>query len=192
MSQIITDADGNEVEVFTAEELQAQKDAAIDEFKKANPDKSDELKKAMEDLEKFKDKDLNFASLRKQKEDAEKKVEDILKGVDEKVATVKKEVLEGVMKDHYQDTLRALVGDDKELLDKVELQYKRLGDPASSKGEVTKKLSDAFLLATGSSKPGVDSGVYSSGGVSKIKVDDSSKMTDEEKDFLGKLGVKTK
>src|SRR3990167_7654492 len=110
MSKTINDTEGNEIEVFTLEELQAQKDSAIEEFKTANPDKTEELSKLQKELEGYKDKDLNFANLRKQKEEAEKKVEDILKGVDENIGVVKREVLEGVMKDYYNETINSLTG----------------------------------------------------------------------------------
>ena len=187
MSEIITKDDGSQVEVFTAEEIQSQKDIAIEEYKTANPDKSEERSKLQEKLKGFEDKDLNFSHLRKQKEEAEKKVEDILKGVDDKINTVKKEVLEGVMKDHYNDTIKKLVGDDKELLSKVELQYKRLGDPAGTKDEVSRKMNDAFLLATGTSQIN-DNSAFSSAGVGRIKVENNiQKLSEEEKQMAREL-----
>jgi hypothetical protein len=186
MSKIISDSLGADIEVFTAEELQQKQNEAIEQFKKDNPDKAEELKQAQEELEKLKGKDMNFANLRAQKEAAEKKVEDILKGVDDKIATVKKEVLEGVMKDHYNDTLKTLSGGDKELQDKIELQYKRIADTASTKEEITKKLQDAEILATGG-RSNFDNSAFSSGGVSRIKSEIKTPMTSEEKELLNKM-----
>jgi oligoendopeptidase F len=187
MSKTINDTEtGEEKEYFSQEELDAKKQEAIDEFKKENPDKAEELKKAQEELEKLKGKDLNFANLRAQKEAAEKKVEDILKGVDDKIATVKKEVLEGVMKDHYNDTLKNLSGGDKELQDKIELQYKRIADIVATKEEISKKLQDAAILATGG-RSNFDNSAFSSGGVARIKPENKSPMTAEEKEVLQKM-----
>jgi oligoendopeptidase F len=187
MPKIINDTDGNEIEVFTQSELETQKVEVIEQFKKDNPDKAEELKIAQEELEKLKGKDMNFANLRAQKEAADKKVEDILKGVDEKVEKVKREVLEGVMKDHYNDTLKNLSGGDKEIEAKIELQYKRIADTAGTKEEIVKKLKDAALLAGTNSGSSFDNSVFSSGGVSRIKVENKSPLNDDEKDLLVKL-----
>jgi hypothetical protein len=187
MTYKITNEDGEEIDVFTAEELEAQKTKAIEEFKTNNPNKTEELVKAQEELEKLKGKDLNFANLRKQKEDAEKKVEDILKGVDEKISTVKKEVLEGVMKDHYNETLNSLSGGDKETADKIELQYKRLVGTPATKDELAKMLQDASLLATGGQNKGVSSGVFSSAGAGRLNIKSTEPLSAEEKDMARKL-----
>jgi oligoendopeptidase F len=189
----ITDDNGEAKEVFTVEELQEQKDAAIEEFKAANPDKSEEVTKLQDELEKLKGKDMNFANLRAQKEAAETKLADVLKGVDDKISTVKKDVLDGVMQDHYQDTLKALVGNDKELAAKVELQYKRLADVATTKAEVAKKLNDAYVLATGVVSSALDTGAFGSGGAGPIKIDNTvqgQKLTPEEKGLAIELARK--
>lgn len=189
MTYKITNEDGDEIEVFTPEELEAQKLAAVDEFRKQNPDVSEDLKKAQADLEKLKGKDLNFANLRTQKEAAEKKVEEILAGVDEKVNTIKKEVLEGVMKDHYNETLRNLSGGDKEAADKIELQYKRLVGTPATKDEIAKMLQDASLLATGGQRSAVGSSAFSSGGAGRPAVENKQPLSQEEKDFVVKMGA---
>jgi len=186
MTQTIINDSGETIEIPTTEEIEAQKQQAIEEYKSQNPDKTEELTKLQKELDGFKDKDLNFSNLRKQKEDAEKKVEDILKGVDEKISTVKKEVLEGVMKDHYNETINSLTGGDEELKKKIEFQYKRLGDAPATKDEIAKKLQDAYMLAAGTSK-GVSSNAFSSGGVGSIKTKESS-LTEDDKDLLKKMG----
>lgn len=183
--------DGEEKEVFTAEELQLQKDAVIEEYKKSNPDRSAELTKLQDELKGFKDKDMNFSNLRTQKEAAEKKVEDILKGVDEKISGVKREVLEGVMLDHKNDILNKLSGGDKELLEKIKLKYDKdlIGINASTKEEVTRKLNDALLLATGNTEGG-NSNAFGSGGAGRIKVEaNKSPLSEEEKKFAKELAA---
>jgi len=192
---IIQNELGEDVEVFTAEEKQA----AIEEYKIQNPDKTEEitklqtdLTKATEELAKFENKDLNFGNLRAAKEDAEKKAEGALKAVDEKIAAATKNILEGVLVDHKNDGLKALAGDDVELQKKIEFHYNRLSDPASTKAEVTKKLTDAWVLATG--KPSeessvLDSTVVSSGSVSKLNIKNNTPFSDEEKELARKLAA---
>lgn len=192
----VTTEDGKEEIMYSASELEEQRQAAITDFQEKNPDKSGEvtkltedLNKAQEALAKFENKDLNFGELRKQKEAAEDKVKKLAEDIDTKIGNAKKEILEGVTKDHYNDTLKSLAGDDEELKKKIEFQYKRLTDPASTKEEVTKKITDAYILATG--KP-VDEGVLnssiiSSGNVNRIKTNGTQKFTQEEKALANKL-----
>ena len=201
-----TDTDGNEQEVFTAEELETQKEQAktdaVEQFKTDNPDKTAEIEelqgkldKATEDLTRAGEKDTNFANLRKQKDDAENKLEEFTAGVDEKIGTakeeVKKEVLEGVMSDHYADILKALTGDDEELKKKVELNYNRLQDPGVTKSDVTKKLTDAYHLSTiPETEDALNTSVISSGGVSRLKTtSDDKSFSGEEKELGEKFGL---
>jgi hypothetical protein len=185
MPQKILNDDGEEIEVFTQAELQAQKDSALEEYKKTNPGNEEitklqeELKVKTEELLKLQDKDLNFTALRQAKEKLEADIE-------AKIGSFKKELLEGVTKEHYQETMKKLAGDDKELADKIELQYKRLADPASTKEEISKKLMDAFVLASGGNKQSIDSGVFSSGGIGRIKVE-QKQMSPEEIEFSKKF-----
>ena len=67
MPQTIKDSEGNEIEVFTQEEIEGQKQEAIEAFKTENPDKTAELaelqekmREAEEKLAKVGDKDYNF------------------------------------------------------------------------------------------------------------------------------------
>ena len=206
MPQTIKDADGNDIEVFTADELAEKeivaKEAAVEEFKKENPDKSDEitelqgkLDKVNEDLDKAGEKDQNFDNLRKQKDDAETKLKAATEGIDEKIGTakeeIKKEVLEGVMQDHYADTLKSLAGDDEELKKKIEFNYNRLQDPGVTKPEVTKKLTDAYHLSTiTETEDALTTSVISSGGVSRVKTTpDDKSFSGEEKELGQKFGI---
>jgi len=211
MSQVIQNEDGEDVEVFTAEELEAQKQEAIDAFKEENPDKSEEMEKLQADLEAAQkekeelqaqieedpEKAKNFSALRKQKQEAEQKAQELQSQIDERVKTqldekageIKKDVLEGVLKDHYNDTLKSLVSDDEDLLKKVELNYKRLADEASTKEGVTKKLMDAYRLSVEEPSTGaLNTAVVSSGGAAVARASTSSKkFTPEEKEFAKKL-----
>lgn len=195
MSQTIKNEAGEDVEVFSTEELEAQKQEAIEAYKAENPDKTDdltalqeELQKKEEELKGLKDKDVNFSKFKSQKD---KEIETIKKEIDEKIVSVKKEVMEGVMKDHYNDTLKVLAGGDEEAKKKIEFHFKRLGDVAGTKEEITNKLKDAYILAN---KPAdidaLNTSVISSGGVGRINVKVSeTKLTPEEKELGKKLGL---
>jgi len=188
MSEIIKKEDGTEVEVFSAEEIEAQKEEAkqeaIEQYKLDNPDKTEELTALQAELEKLKSKDVSISELRKQKNQAESKIEEIVKGTDEKITKVKQEIMEGVMQDHYNDTIKALVGDDEELRKKVEHEFKKTlsGVNPTTKDELAGKLRNAYLLAT---KPAevdaLNSSVISSGGVGRLNIKSEKKFSQEEK-----------
>ena len=98
-----TDTDGNEQEVFTPEEVQAQKDEAVETFKTDNPDKTEELTQAQSDLEQankdldvLKNKDLGMGVVRKEAkekvDEAETRIKELESSFDAKIGTVKSEV----------------------------------------------------------------------------------------------------
>lgn len=196
--QTIKQDDGTEIEVYTADEIEEQKQQAVDDYKTNNPDKTADIEALQEtlaekeiELEKMKGKDMNFANLRNQKEAAEKKIEEIKGEIDGKISNVKKEVMEEVMRDHYSESLKALSGDDKELEKKIEFHYKRLGDVASTKTDIASKLRDAWFLAT---KPtgddGVNANVFASGGVGRVQIkSQATKISAEEKAVGAKFGI---
>lgn len=193
MSHKIIDDNGDEIEVFTAEELETQKTVAVEEAKNAALTEVEQAKadlaKAQEDLKKFEDKDLNFANLRTQKEAAERKVADLSREIDEKIGAVKKEILDGVTLDHKNETIKNLAGDDKELKEKIEFHYNRISDPATTKEEVTKKLADAYLLATKKEEDdALNTAVIASGGASRVNFPSGgNKFTPEEKELARKM-----
>ena len=190
MSQIVINNDGVEVEVFTSEELQAQKDAVLEESKKELDASQAELRAANEKLGKLESKDLNFAKLREQKEDAESRVEKIAKDMEEKLNLTKKEILEGVSKDYFNETLGGLSGDDEELKKKIEFEYNRLNDPVNTKEDISKKLRDAYALATRVEDAGAFSAAtVSSGGAARPRFKQAGSFTDDEKTFAKKLGA---
>ena len=177
MPQTITNSEGEEVEVFTSEELQQKE--------------RDEATTAKDDLQKQLDgeldKDKNFANLRKQKDEAVEKAEGIEKTIDEKVASAKNEILETTVKDHYNDQIKELAGDDDELKKKIEFHYGRIKDTAVTKEEVSKKLRDSWTLATAGERQEVSGSAFSSGGATGGKPKTQSTFTAEEKDLAKKL-----
>jgi hypothetical protein len=179
----ITNDSGEEIEVFEKADLDA-KETELGAARK-------ELQAKEEELKKLTDKDFNFRKLEEAKSKAEGSVEKLTKDFEDKLAATKKEVLEGVLKDHFNDVLSQLAGDDVELRKKIELQYGRLTDPAANKEEVAKKLRDAYTLA---SKPVEDPGalntsVISSGGVGRLNIKTDKKFSAEEKALGQKLAA---
>ena len=200
MSQTIKNEAGEDVEVFTAEEIEQHKTDAVEAFKAENPDKTGELaelqekmREAEEKLAKVGDKDYNFKALEKAKNDAESKLSEFTKSVDEKMTSLERRVLEGVMQDHKNDTLKALSGGDAELEKKIEFHYKRLGDVAGTKNEITQKLKDAWVLATKKEDEGIGANIYGSGNVGRVNINSQTpKFSAEEKELGAKLGLTDK
>ena len=183
--------DGKDVEVFTKEELEQQAQAAVSKFKEDNPDVSQDLEKLEaqfaakeKELEGLKSKDLNFSTLRSQ-------VDGLKKELETKVAAAKKEVLEGVLQDHFNDTVKALSRGDEEVQKKIEFHYKRIQDVAATKEEVNKKLTDAWVLATKpESQDVLNTSVISSGGVARIRPRSGvQQFSPQEKELARKMAA---
>lgn len=183
------DEQGNEIETYTAEELEAQKVAAAEEAKAEAEKAKAELAEAAEKLSKLSDKDFNFAEVNRQKKEAEKRAEEAVRSIDEKLALHKKEILEGVQQEHFGAVLASLSGGDEELKKKIEFHYGRLSDPAATKEEVTKKLTDAYTLATRKEDGGaLNTAVISSGGAARITPQTGGqKLSAEEESVLQKM-----
>ena len=179
MPERVTLSDGTEKEVFTQEEV----DAKSAELRTAQ----EEAEKVKEELSKLQAKDLNFANLRSQKEDADKKVKalkDEVDGFGPKMEQLKKEVFEGVLKDHLDDQLTSLAGGDEEMKKKIQYHFKRLSDPATTKQEIDKKLRDAWSLAAERPAPQMGNAFASMGSAPMRPVAASShKFSEEEKAF---------
>lgn len=183
------DSVGNQVDAvsqYELEEIRQQKDAELSELQQQFETAQAELKKRDEEIAKLKDKDLNFAQLRAQKAEAEKKADQLKSEIDEKLTSAKKEIFEGVLKDHYSEALSNLAGDDEELKKKIEHHYQRLSDAATSKGEIDKKLRDAWSLATATDEP-LHGAAFSSGYVSRVSPQQPKNFSNEEKELAKKL-----
>lgn len=117
----------------------------------------EEHQAVLAELEKLKEKELNFKKLRNMKENditEEKKVEltsfeEKLKEMESSLEQKHKSFVESQFNRAKEDRLKELVGDDKELRDKIEYHYGRLSDETTTAEEITKKIDDAYMLATG-------------------------------------------
>ena len=213
MEKITTDK-GEIVEAYSKADVEASAksaadkaapeaaEAAIAKYKEENPDKTDDyeaqLKEKEEELAKLKEKETNFAKLREQKDDseskAEAKIEEIQKEMDDKLKesseATEKRVLEGVYKDHYQEELKNLAGEDDELKKLIEVQYGRLTDPTTNTGEISKKLRDAWTLATKTEESdALNTAIVSSGGASAIQTKSQDKLSPEIEQVASKFGL---
>jgi hypothetical protein len=161
MPDILYDREGNEVQVPTQAEL-AEKEA---------------------ELEKLKEKDLNFGKLRKTAQEAEKERDEAISAMQNEI----KEVTKIVHGNAYDYTLDALSDGDEELKKEIEANYARLTDPADNPKAVQKKLRDAYTLAKGIA-PKHESMPMSSGGA-PVKIRSNGPIDPALSGIASKMGL---
>jgi len=166
MPQKVT-IEGVETEVFTTEEVTAQAEAKAKEIADAKVaeeterlntehesallERDEALKEAQEKLEKAEKKELNFNALRKKTEKTdeqkaeEKKVADDVKALRETVAEIQKQPFESAKASFVKNN----IGADKELGEKFDFFFKKLGTGVKSVEEQQIALESAMTLATG-------------------------------------------
>lgn len=148
------DADGNEIEAFTQEELDAQKKAAVDEYLKDHPDQKaalDEATKKATDLE-AKIKEMEGAGDDEQKKRLIKERDDALdaaKKLTEGYGTDIKVLKDALFGGAKTKVLDKLAGSDAQLRAKIEHEYDSFKDEPKNEIEITERLTRAFTLATG-------------------------------------------
>jgi len=169
--------DGEEIEAFTKEELDAQlKDAisAKEEEKKTLESKIEELSSKID----TDDKDTNFKALREAKEAKEKQLEEVMS----KISKIESELnSEKVDKLIYNE-----VGRDSELAQKVKYHYDKMITP--KEGEEDTRLKDAMILATGG-KTSMDTKMFSSGKGDVIHSNGDNKLNTNQVELAKKLGL---
>lgn len=150
------DKDGNEVEAFTPEELESKKKEAMDEYLKANPDKSkdlDEATKKVAELQKQIDEGGMSEGQKQRLLDDKKKAEEEKNAVTETLTKEVAELRNAVIGMPKKKALDALSKGDKELRDKLEAKYDSLmktGEYPQDEEGVLKAVSDAATLVNGS------------------------------------------
>lgn len=156
------DKDGNEVEAFTQEDLDAKTAEAVDEYKEANPGNDDELKKANNELavaqaklKEFEDsdeggdgknKDGQKARLIKERDDAIKERDEALKSSQDGINALNQKI-NGNTKNRI---VSQLAGDDEELRAKIEAEYDNFAGDPEDDVEIQERLEKSYTLATGS------------------------------------------
>lgn len=161
------DAEGKEVEAFTADELEAKKKEALDVYIAANPDKSTEISVLQEKLRVAEEASKAGGGDDAQKKRLKDEKEAITKELNEKIDKIGKEFndyKEGIVGGARTKLLASLSGGDKDLQAKIELKANNLtGYPQTPEGE-SQKLQDAYTLATGNkATPSMLDGVTGAG-----------------------------
>jgi len=153
------DENGNEVEGFTKEELEAKQKEVIDEYAKKNPDKSKELEEANTKLEEASNKlkeyeeagggnDAQKKRLIQQKKDAENSLENLNADFTKQINEMK----EGFVSGAKMKMIEKMSKGDPELKKKIEFEYDQYNEGKTAPAnevEVQHRLEKAFLLATG-------------------------------------------
>lgn len=159
MPQTITLEDGTEQEVFTQEEVEA-KAAEVAEAKVAEAKSEVEtiLAEKEAELQKLKDKEYNFNNLRNKTEKTDeekaevlKKAEELEKSISEMqttIAEVQKQPLEAAKSQFIANN----IGADKDLKEKFDFFYEKLGKDAKTMDEVNQALAGAFNAAAGGAR----------------------------------------
>lgn len=172
------------------EELKKQKEKEEQEKREAETKKAVEeatadLKKQLEDKEKelsgLKDKDHNFGKVTEQKKELEGQIEDLTK----RVADAEQKPIQYAKK----NALDAFAGEDKELREKIEFHFNRLGKEVKNPEEVDQLMKEAYLLATGRSVPTNVARTHQSsgGGNNRVAPVNSGQIDSEVKEWAGEL-----
>lgn len=153
------DENGNEVEAYTEEDLKEKNQEAIDNYIKENPDKSKELTQANTDLDDANQKIKDFEEagggdegqkkrLLNDKNKAETALDDVKTDFSKQINDLR----DGFVSGSKTEIIEKLSGGDKELADKIELEYDDYSegkDSPANNQEVQKRLEKAFTIATG-------------------------------------------
>lgn len=172
MPKIIkNEENGTEETVYTAEELETQKNEALEQYKADHPDQADritelqsELETAQKALEDGGPSGSNFKILRQK---VETLTGEITKVKNDAIAEINKVRID-MSSTALDVAIKGLAGEDAELAKKVKLHFNETlkSVPAANTEEFQKKLQQAYLLAAGvQPDPSALSGaIYGSGG----------------------------
>jgi predicted nucleic acid-binding Zn-ribbon protein len=156
--------DGQTIEVFTSEEVEAQKQAALAE---ATKPLADQLETAKKELEGFKNKDLNFGNLRTEKEKLETQVADLTQKIEQIPETIQQQFTEKEQAQKIDALIKKTAEGDVELEKKMRhhMETTLKGVEAKTEAEIVNKISQSWQLSTAKQPvPDVLSEVISSAG----------------------------
>jgi len=201
------DENGNEVEAFGPEEVEEKIDEArseaIDETAANRQEEIEKMEEEMETLkeelentkaqfEKETEKEKNFEKLRNIKDDREKqikelevKMEETKKNLEEKINELESLSDQKVV----EDTILKLSRGNEELKKKIWYEYNRFQGAAANIEERNKRISDAYLLATGQkldTELAWDVLSSSGGQLPEVK---GEELTQEQRELAHKLGI---
>lgn len=194
------DADGNEVEAFTPEELEAKTAEAVEavkaETQAAISDAQTKVQALESEVTKLRESKDNAGALREKTEALEKAKGDLetkIQAATSAAEDAKKQVqqMANDRLTEVKDTaIATLAGGDEELKKKIAFNFeKRTAGPVGTKAEIEARVRDAYILATGKPASGVLFGaaVSSAGGGS---AGGGVEFTPEQQDLAQKLGIK--
>lgn len=169
MPKKMFDADGNEHEVFTADDVKAEREKALTEFQEQHPELAniDQMKKDLADKEaeitKLKDAGNNNGQQRQIIEQKQKEIDDLKKQITDGLTDVKKFVI-----DRDLDTLTSkLASGDKELEKKLKetMTTTLAAMPRENQEQQLALLQAAYKLNVEQPQPGVFDNIFSSGNI---------------------------
>lgn len=202
MPTTIKDADGvTDIEVFTAEEVKAQNEAALAKYQQEHPDQSADLQAAVEAkvaAEKAltdataaggDTKDENIKSLRTAVAAANANAEKIRT---DSLAAI--EALKNAPTEEYRSELVTVASrGDATLKEKIEIRYKELaGMPSSTKAEVRTRMDAALRLAVDNYVPGMldgGSGMSNRGSGGMPQGGPNKNVSENAKAIQSELGI---
>ena len=204
MSDELYDEDGKIVEgAKSPEDIEIELDKVKEEVKAEAEENSkvlaneittlqDTIEEKEKELDKVGDKDLNFGKLRKQKEEAEKRLTDMKGDLESKIAGVE----EKINNSKVDNEINKLANGDSELADKIKYHlnnFKPDEEQDSKKKEENFKsrLDNAFLLANGKSNNSLSMDAVSSGG-DYVPLSENKPISEDAKDVARKLGLSDK
>lgn len=155
MPNKIVDAEGNEHEVLTQEEIDAKVQEAVAAKETEIGNLKTELETAKEALNGASEGTKDWAAARGQIKSLESKIAELNTAKERDKEEFSKEIRNvrtSVFKSQIDSMLDNLSGGDEELKKKIEFRYTQLG-VADNEKDAQEKMKDAFLLATGKHAP---------------------------------------
>jgi len=186
----------DEDKTFLRENADNLDDEAKEKYKDVLEEKIGDKKPDLTDderaeLEKLREKDLNFKKLR----DKEKRTRSEIDKERDELTKSQQEFIDNMVRERKEDALALLVGDDKELRNKALVNYDRIKDEAKTKEEIYSKMREAVNMIGVASQPDPMArqyhGSYDRFGSNKAESDDSKGMreamriSDEDKKKYG-------
>ena len=186
MTKKLYDAEGNEVEAFTPEELENEQAQAITEKEtQLKTEYETKINDLTEQITKLSGKDQNFATLREAKEKLEGQIKTITEQHEKEITEIKT----GNIIEHKTILVSKIAGTDPEFKKRIEYEVGLLNMPESTKEEIEAKVTKAYQNATGDLKGNIMNKVISSagaGGGGTGGTNDAARLSE----LAAKMGVK--
>lgn len=175
MPTTIKDADGNDLEVFTADEVKAQNEAALTKYQEEHPDQSSAIQ-AANDAKAAAEKALADAVAAGGGDTKDENIKALrvgLKAAEDKAIQVETKALAEIAalrnaptQEYRGELLGTVAQGDAVLKEKIEIKYASLaGMPETTKAEVRARMEEALKLAIDNYRPGMFDGGVSGMGV---------------------------